>query len=152
MTVTALQALGRTADAFEMARAKAADDPQSCGVRVLAAALAADQGAPREAAALVAPIDAAASGPAAPPAALACAASAAAALGDAGRAAAALERIAADEAALRAFVLADRPFRRDWYPWTKVSADARVQTAAREIDAARARLRAIAVDALAGVQ
>ena len=96
--------------------------------------------------------------PGAPAAMFRCAATASAALGDAERAGQWLRRIAAREDALRFWALevagstGDVPVMFQLYPWGKLADSDAVQTAMDEIHAGYGRLRAIAAEALAGVE
>jgi len=86
-----------------------------------------------------------------------CAAMAAAAVGDPGRAAAALSKIASSDAELRAWGAVNAvldgqaALRQAVYPWSAVAGSPAVAEAMKRIDATRARVRAEAAKILEGL-
>jgi len=148
LSVYALHALGRVSEATTLSRAKVEQDPTFCEGQAILAALQLGQGQAHEARALVAPVFERATHADAAPAAVACSAMAAAAIDEPARAAAALRAIAASEAALRLWCLDDHAYRLGWLPWGSVLTDPPFVEAAAVLDEARARLRAVAADAL----
>ena len=153
-----LQMAGQAAQAVTLLRSRLADQPAFCEGRALLGGLLIDSGAVREGVSMLTAVLAEADAPGAPAAMFRCAATASAALGDAERAGQWLRRIAAREDALRLWALevagstGDVPVTFREYPWGKLADKDAVRTAMDEIQAGYGRLRAIAAEALEGVE
>jgi eukaryotic-like serine/threonine-protein kinase len=139
-------AAGRPAAAVRTLRQAVERYPQDCELRGALAGLLADTRQAAEARTLAASIT-----PASP---IACQATVAAAMGDAGRTASALRRIAGQEPELRSWLLLQfgvsraESFDQRAYPWGKVADAPAVVDAQRQLHAARDQLRIVAEEEL----